>query len=146
MKKNIRLLYVVCLIFLLPAPPALSSNDGLTKQQKKVAEGFVLALKHNDMKAAYELFSPSVRGMYRLDLFTDIQNNLQKTIGSPVSYKMRRSKSGNDAATACIYDMVYALGSTKTTIPLELTFDAADSQGRLSSFRYLKDQMKQVGR
>ena len=146
-KKSNRLAILVTLLLLIPAL-VFAADSSITKQQRQVGEDFVKALKNNDHKAAFELFSPSVSGIYRFEIFSEIQKNLNQTIGTPVSYKLQKQKkpAAKNSAPSCIYDMVYAQGDKKTAIPLELTFDPKDSKGRLASFKYLKDQMKPAGK
>jgi len=49
----------------------------------------------SNLKAAFQLFSPSVSGIYRFEIFSEIQKNLIQTIGTPVSYKLQKPKKKN---------------------------------------------------
>ena len=135
-------------MFLLVPTLACAADTGISKQQRQTGEDFIKALMKNDLKAAYQLFSISVSGRYPFPIFSEIQKNVQQTIGTPVSYKLKKQKNpaAHTAAPTCIFDMVYALGDKMTAIPLELTFDPADAKGGLASFTYLKDQMKPAGK
>ena len=145
-KKTTKLSGLIALALLVPAL-VCAADSSITKQQRQVGEDFVKALKKDDLKAAFQLFSPSVSGIYRFEIFSEIQKNLNQTIGTPISSKLQKPKKtdAQDSAPSSTYDMVYALGDKKSAIPLELTFDPKDSKGRLASFKYLQDQMKPVG-
>ena len=51
---------------------------------KGAAEKFIVALKNNDHKTAYEVFYPEIRARYPFPVFVDIQKNVTKTV--TVSY------------------------------------------------------------
>lgn len=134
------------LFLLVPAVVCAQQSD-ITAQQSRSGENFIKALMKNDLKRAFQLFSPAVSGKYPFQIFAEIQNNVRETIGVPVSYTLKSVKTttAKDAPPARLYDMVYARGAKKTSIPLELTFDPADPLGRLTSFKFLKAEMKQAG-
>jgi hypothetical protein len=113
---------------------------GITQQQKATSENFIKALMKSDYKQAYDQFSPTVRNRYPFPIFSDIQNNITKAIGTPVSSALRTTEP--QPANACIYDIIYAMGVKKTTIPLQLTFAPGD--GKLESFTFLKEQMQEL--
>jgi hypothetical protein len=138
----------LCLSLVFPAI-VCAGEDNPAAEQKRVAEKFITALKAGDYKTAHACFIPDVRGRYPLPVFVDVQENVNKTLGSLTSYAFKSVKKPDAAqekvsvqpSNTYVYELVYKKDARKTKIPVELTFGSGDSAGQLLACKYLKDQM-----
>ena len=138
----------LCLSFVFPAI-ICAGEVKPAAEQKRVAEKFITALKAGDYKTAHDFFIPDVRGRYPLPVFVDVQENINKTLGSLTSYTYKsvkkpdptQEKVSGEPSKTYVYQLVYKKDARKTKIPLELTFGSGDSAGQLLTYKYLKDQM-----
>jgi hypothetical protein len=138
----------LCLTFAFPAI-LCAGEVKPAAEQKKAAEQFIAALKAGEYKTAHEFFIPGVRGRYPLPVFTDIQQNITRTLGSLTAYAYKNKRKpdppqGKDSAqpsNTYIYELAYQKDGATTKIPLELTFGSGDAAAQLLTYTYLKDQM-----
>ena|GEM_PF-6034382 len=138
----------LCLCFAFPAI-VRAGDVKPAAEQKLAAEKFITALKDRDYKTAHDFFTRDVRGRYPLPVFVDVQENINKTLGSLTSYTYKsvkkpdapQEKASGEPSKTYVYQLIYKKDAQKTKIPVELTFGSGDSAGQLLTYKYLKDQM-----
>ena len=144
-------IFFVCLCLSFAFPAIVCAGDVKpSAEQKRVAETFITALQGSDFKTAYSFFNADVRGKYPFPVFVDIQQKVNKTIGSLTSYTYKSVRKSDDPpkkdtvlpSNTYVYELYYQKETQKTTIPLELIFGSGDSVGQMLSYKYVKDQMR----